>query len=119
MVNLFDYSGEVTTDMDIDHPHRKRALEGDGFVFLLDPTESFESQSNAVAEFREELRLIKKRNVGQTVRLPAAICISKLDHKKVVEKLRGTSFYEDLEKIDPTGESLDLSVLEKTVRPII
>ena len=119
LVNMFDYSGEVTTDMDIDHPHRKRALDGDGFVFLLDPTKKFEAQSNAVVEFREELRLVKGLKVGQAVRLPAAVCVSKLDHETVVDRLKGTSFYEDLAEIDDTGESLDLAVMEKRSRRML
>ena len=110
LVNIFDYSGEVTSDMGVEDYRRRRALEGDGFFFFLDPTYPSEPQAKALADFREDLRLIKGIRTGKRLRIPVALCVSKIDI------LAGQSyalpdggdaiakFYEDLSRIDPTGE---------------
>ena len=120
--NIFDYSGEVTSDMSVDDYRRRRALEGDGFLFFLDPTYPSEPQAKALAAFREDLRLVKGIKAGRRVRVPVALCVSKIDllarqsfalpdGGDAVEK-----FYEDLGRIDPTGEALTLSVIEARSR---
>ncbi|HEV3343409.1 MAG TPA: hypothetical protein VG125_23760 [Pirellulales bacterium] len=79
LVNIFDYSGEVIRSQTIDDRQRQRALDGDGFFFFLDPTEPSETQSQALAGFREDLRRIKDVRAGQQVHVPIALCVSKLD----------------------------------------
>jgi len=112
LVNIFDYSGEVTSDMGVDDYRRRRALDGDGFLFFLDPTYPAEPQAKALADFREDLRLIKGIKTGRRTRTPVAICVSKID------MLAGRShavpggsdaieeFYRELAEIDPTGEGI-------------
>ena len=118
LVNIFDYSGEVTADMGVEDYRRRRALDGDGFFFFLDPTYPSEPQAKALADFREDIRLVKGVKTGKQIRTPVAICVSKID------VLAGQSyalpdggdaiarFYEDLSEIDPTGEAMALDVLE-------
>ena len=119
LLNIFDYSGEVTSDMMVDDYRRRRALEGDGFFFFLDPTYPAETQAKAMADFREDLRLLKgveKRD--KQLRTPVALCVSKIDimagqayataeGPDVVDR-----FYEELARIDPSGEAMTLEVIE-------
>ena len=79
LVNIFDYSGEVTRSQTIEDRQRQRALDGDGFLFFLDPTEPSETQSQALAGFREDLRRIKGIRAGKQVHVPIALCVSKVD----------------------------------------
>jgi len=122
LVNIFDYSGEVTADMGVEDYRRRRALEGDGFFFFLDPTYPSEPQAKALADFREDIRLVKGVKTGKQIRTPVAICVSKID------VLAGQSyalpdggdaiehFYQQLSEIDPTGEAIALDVLEARSR---
>jgi hypothetical protein len=79
LVNIFDYSGEVTRSQTLQDRQRQRALDGDGFLFFLDPTEPSETQSEALANFREDLRRIKGIKAGGQIRTPVALCVSKID----------------------------------------
>ncbi len=79
LVNIFDYSGEVIRSQTIEDRQRQRALDGDGFFFFLDPTEPSETQSQALAGFREDLRRIKGLRAGKQVHIPVALCVSKID----------------------------------------
>lgn len=118
LVNIFDYSGEVTADMGLDDFRRRRALTGDGFLFFLDPTFPAEPQAKALADFREDLRLVKGVRAGKPISVPVALCVSKID----ILAGRGLSspdgsdpiarFYEELSEIDPTGESVSRRVIE-------
>lgn len=122
LVNIFDYSGEVTSEMDATDYRRRRALDGDGFLFFLDPTYPSEVQAKALADFREDLRLLKGVKAGRRLRTPVALCISKIDllagHDYRLEDGSDAivKFYEDLSRIDPTGESTKRSVLEERSR---
>lgn len=122
LVNIFDYSGEVTSQMDSTDYRRRRALEGDGFLFFLDPTYPSEVQAKALADFREDLRLLKGVKAGRHLRTPVALCISKIDllagHDYRLDDGRDAivKFYEDLSRIDPSGESTKQSVLEERSR---
>jgi len=122
LVNIFDYSGEVTSDLGVEDYRRRRALEGDGFFFFLDPTFPGEPQAKALADFREDIRLVKGVRTGKRVRIPVALCVPKIDI------LAGQSyalpdggdaiarFYDDLSEIDPTGEAMTLDVIEARSR---
>ena len=122
LVNIFDYSGEVTSEMDATDYRRRRALDGDGFLFFLDPTYPSEVQAKALADFREDLRLIKGVKAGRRLRTPVALCISKIDllagHDYRLEDGSDAiaRFYEDLTRIDPTGESTRRAILEERSR---
>jgi len=122
LVNIFDYSGEVTSDMGVEDYRRRRALEGDGFFFFLDPTFPSEPQAKALADFREDIRLVRGVRAGKRVRIPVALCVPKID------LLAGQAyalpdggdaiarFYDDLSQIDPTGEAMTTSVIEARSR---
>lgn len=122
LVNIFDYSGEVTSDLGVEDYRRRRALEGDGFFFFLDPTYPSEPQAKALADFREDIRLVKGMRTGKRVRMPVALCVPKIDI------LAGQSyalpdggdaiarFYDDLSEIDPTGEAMTIEVIDARSR---
>jgi len=116
LVNLFDYSGEVTSDMAADDFRRRRALEADGYLFFLDPTYPSGPQAKALVDFREDLRLLKGLPPGSRVLTPMALCVSKIDllSKQPYALPEGGDavgrFYEELERIDPTGEALTTEV---------
>jgi hypothetical protein len=118
LVNIFDYSGEVTATLSLDDYRRRRAMDADGYLFFLDPTLPAEPQAKALAEFREDVRLVKGVGSTRRLQLPLALCVSKID------LLAGQSyalpdgrdavaqFYDDLARIDPTGEAMTLDVIE-------
>jgi hypothetical protein len=120
LVNIFDYSGEVTRSHDIgESAQRQRALDGDGFFFFLDPTEPSETQVQALVNFRDDLRLIKRVRPGQTLRTPVALIVSKID-LMVTERYADSEgdgmidqFYGDLRGI---GWNLDLRSMEARSR---
>jgi hypothetical protein len=118
LVNVFDYSGEVTATLGVDDYRRRRAMEADGYFFFLDPTLPAEPQAKALAEFREDLRLVKGVADNRPLRLPLALCVSKIDllaRQSYALPDGGDAvarFYDDLAKIDPTGEAMTLEVIE-------
>ncbi len=63
--------------------------------------------------------MIKGVKAGRRLRLPVALCVSKIDllarHDYRLEDGRDAiaAFYEDLARIDPSGESTALAVLEE------
>jgi hypothetical protein len=122
LVNIFDYSGEVTADMGVDDYRRRRALEADGYFFFLDPTFPTEPQMKALNDFREDLRLVKGVKSGRSIRAPVALCVTKIDLlANQAYALPGGNdaigrFYDQLARIDPSGESLRMGVLEARSR---
>ncbi|MFH1265506.1 MAG: hypothetical protein ABIK89_07230 [Planctomycetota bacterium] len=122
LVNIFDYSGEVTSDMGVEDYRRRRALDGDGFFFFLDPTYPAEPQAKALADFREDIRLVRGVKAGKRVRIPVALCVPKIDilaGQPYALPDGGDAigrFYDDLSRIDPTGEAMTLDVIEARSR---
>jgi len=122
LVNIFDYSGEVTADMGLEDYRRRRALEADGFFFFLDPTYPSEPQAKALVDFREDIRLVKGVSAGKAIRTPVAICVSKIDVLAAQSYALPDGgdaiarFYEQLSQIDPTGEAMTLPVIEARSR---
>jgi hypothetical protein len=122
LVNIFDYSGEVTADMGVEDYRRRRALAAEGFFFFLDPTFPNEPQAKALADFREDLRVLRGLAGGDQLRTPIALCVSKID------LLAGQSyslpgggdavehFYSELGRVDPSGESFSWSVIRQRSR---
>jgi len=124
LVNIFDYSGEVTADMGVEDYRRRRALDAHGFFFFLDPTFPSEPQAKALADFREDLRQIKGIKAGRRTRVPVALCVSKIDvlaAQSCALPDGGDAvqrFYQELSEIDPTGEALTPQVLRARSRAI-
>jgi len=118
LVNIFDYSGEVTSDMGVEDFRRRRALDADGYLFFLDPTYPSEPQAKALVEFREDLRLMKGVRSRGRIRTPMALCVSKIDllPRQGFSLADGCDaverFYQDLKRIDPSGETLSLPVMQ-------
>lgn len=79
LVNIFDYSGEVVRHMTLQDRQRRRALDGDGFLFFLDPTYPAEEQALALANFAEDLHSVKGVKIGNQIHTPVALCVSKID----------------------------------------
>lgn len=117
LVNIFDYSGEVTSDMGVDDYRRRRALEADGYLFFLDPTYPAEPQAKALKSFHEDLRVVKGLKSGRTLRTPVALCVSKIDllvnHRYSLPDGEDAIqwFYKELARIDPSGEAMELGVV--------
>lgn len=122
LVNLFDYSGEVTATMRVEDYRRRRAIEADGYLFFVDPTLPAEPQAKALADFREDLRLVKGWSGGQSIPLPLAVCVSKIDLlASQPYALPGggdavARFYDELARVDPTGEAMTLEILRARSR---
>lgn len=105
LVNIFDYSGEVLRSQTLEDRQRQRALDADGFLFFLDPTQPSEMQSEALAGFREDVRRIKGVRAGRQIATPVALCVPKID-LMISEPYAGSSaggvidaFYRDLAEI--------------------
>ncbi len=111
LVNVFDYSGEVTSDMGAEDFRRQRALRAEGYLFFLDPTYPHEPQARALAAFREDLRAIHGLGASGRLAVPVALCIPKIDllvgqgYALADGSDAVTEFYRGLAAIDPTGQS--------------
>ena len=115
LVNIFDYSGEVTIHQTLEDRQRWRALDGDGFLFFLDHTVPSVLQERILDDFRDDLCAVKHLSIGKQLNIPVALCISKIDllamqpytdryGDGVIDK-----FYQDLAEI---GWDMDLQTIE-------
>lgn len=118
LVSIFDYSGEVLQRMDLNDSQRRRALDADGYLFFLDPTQSADEQVEELINFREDVRAIRNVRTGQALRAPVALCVSKIDllvNEEYADPDGGGPvghFYKALAEIDPTNEGLTLDIIE-------
>ncbi|MDO4550561.1 MAG: hypothetical protein Q4C96_04850 [Planctomycetia bacterium] len=117
LANIFDYSGEITTDTPLDDPRRKRALLSDGFFFFLDPIYPWQPQAEALKRFREDIQELLDMEEDDSLHLPIAICLTKIDLLPLVTTLKdpeaeAIQFYESLGQIDPTGVALNKKVID-------
>ncbi len=117
LANIFDYSGEVTTDTPLDDPRRERALLSDGFFFFLDPLYPWQPQAEALKRFRLDMQELMDLEKDESLHLPIAICLTKIDLLPLVTSLPNAEeeairFYETLGQIDPTGEALNKAVID-------
>ncbi|MCR5162639.1 MAG: hypothetical protein K6C40_01330, partial [Thermoguttaceae bacterium] len=109
LADIFDYSGEITTDAPSDDYRRERALKSEGFLFFMDPTYPWHPQAEALKRFRKDLKSIKGLRKNESLHLPIAVCLTKIDLLPLVKSLGAEAereairFYEALGKIDPTG----------------
>ncbi|MEY4176782.1 MAG: hypothetical protein RLY70_356 [Planctomycetota bacterium] len=119
LVSIFDYSGEVLQRMTLNDPQRRRALDADGYLFFLDPTQRSEEQVKELIDFREDVRVLRKVRSGQALQAPVALCVSKIDlliNQEYADP-GGTGpigrFYKELEEIDPSGSGMSLEIVER------
>lgn len=119
LLSVFDYSGEVLERQTLESRARQRALDADGYLFFLDPTYPSEKQAEALARFREDLKIIKGIKPGKKLHTPVALCVSKLDLMagESYGDLEGGGivglFYRDLQQI---GWKSDLDSMAKRSR---
>lgn len=112
LVNVFDYSGEVTLRNPIDHPHRQRALMADGYFYFLDPTKTSDNQAHALNNFLQHVQIVAAAH-GRPFRAPVALCVSKIDllRSKPYAGPEIDDFYQQLTDIDPTGCDMSAHVV--------
>jgi hypothetical protein len=87
MLNLFDYSGEMTDQRVNVDELRRRAVLMEGFLLFPDPTQvgkqgssvGIDYQVRALMKFYEDMRLMRDLDEGQKIDVPIAVCLSKLD----------------------------------------
>lgn len=79
LVNIFDYSGEVLRDLKLEDHQRQRAFTADGYFYFLDPIQGADEQTKELANFRQDIRIVKKMRAGQQIRCPVALCVPKID----------------------------------------
>jgi hypothetical protein len=87
LLNLFDFAGEMTQlSVDVSQM-RRRALQMEGILIVLDPTwpahddvgqRSVEPQRSAFERFVAEMKRVRRR-AGLTMDVPVAVCLTKLD----------------------------------------
>ena len=114
IANLLDLGGIVTRERN--HPLRNSALNGNGFLFFLDPTRNVEEQNEALSLFREDVRMAQKLKPHQQMQRPLAICISKIDiigTEAYVGSLPGLAdeFYRALREADTRNAPLSLALI--------
>jgi hypothetical protein len=115
MVNVFDFAGTVTVSLGVTDATRQRQLRSDGYLFFLDPTYSSDTQAQALIEFRDQVKQVKGLRPGRKLYAPIALCLTKIDLLGIMPFAQGGDvidrFYEDLKRIDPTGQSTSLRTL--------
>lgn len=87
LLSLFDFSGETTRAGVIESALARRALLMDAILFFLDPTVSIDEQLDALQKILQGLRALEdnrkisssKRKVNQTLEVPVAVCVTKID----------------------------------------
>jgi hypothetical protein len=79
LLTIFDFSGEITRDESLSSPQRQRALKADGFFYFLDPTLKAVAQQDSLEEFREDMKELMHLRAGDQIRIPLALCLSKID----------------------------------------
>ena len=113
LVNIFDYSGEVLSEVARENI-QQRALTAEGYFFFLDPKKTADHQMHHLTTFREQVRKVHRLRAGQQLRLPVALCISKIDLIPHQPYARGSNvfdkFYDDLRDI---GWGMDEASIKK------
>jgi hypothetical protein len=113
MVHIFDLAGE-TIQRDISNPRVVRALQSHGFLFFLDPTDEagVRPQMKALQKFRDGVAAV----IGPRLKIPVALCISKIDqlpNQKFGQGDNIRQFYEDIRKV---GQTFSLEAMEERSR---
>lgn len=115
LVNVFDYSGEVTEGAlaTLNEAQRQRALRADGYLFFLDPTAPRDKQEKGLDAFRRHVREIGNVPANRSIRAPVALCVSKIDLLTKVAPDFVDHFHDELMRIDSTGQKLSLKIIEE------
>jgi hypothetical protein len=113
MVHIFNLS-DWTTQKHISNPRVVRALQTHGFLFFLDPTDEagVQTQMKALHRFRDGVANV----IGPRLKIPVALCVSKIDLLPNQQFGKGGSidqFYEDIRKV---GLTFSLEAMEKRSR---
>ncbi|MGI9460730.1 MAG: TRAFAC clade GTPase domain-containing protein [Pirellulales bacterium] len=114
LVNCFDYSGEVLSNMTLEDHQRKRAFDADGYFYFLDPTKPSDEQTAPLSDFRQDVRSVKNLKAGQKLRCPVALCVPKIDLLPSEPFARGSNvidnFYDELGDI---GWGMDYGSIDR------
>jgi hypothetical protein len=117
LVNIFDYAGAITAVRSLSDFDRRRALNGDGFFFFLDPSAPSEMQSAALNNFRQDLRVLKKLRAGRRIHTPVALCVTKIDLLVNAPYARTgnaiNDFYSELSRVDQSSAPLSLELIRR------
>ncbi len=115
VLNLFDFGGETFGRKINVSSLRQRALLNDGFLLFLDPTEPRHRSLKLMKEFLDEMHKTAGLE-GTTLRVPVAVCLSRLDLIPTRTSLR-TAAYPWLERVRQTAPlPATLSTLRKRSR---
>ena len=85
----------------------------------MDPTYPWHPQAEALKRFRKDLKSIKGLRKNESLHLPIAVCLTKIDLLPLVKSLGAEAereairFYEALGQIDPTGIALNKDVIDR------
>ncbi|MFH1921250.1 MAG: hypothetical protein ABIP48_15390, partial [Planctomycetota bacterium] len=114
LVNVFDYSGEVTEGAlsTLNDEQRRRALKADGYIFFLDPTEPLENQKSGLTRLRRDLRVTRKVRPNRSLQTPVALCVSKIDYVASMAPDFAGHFNDELRRIDTEGEDMSMEFIE-------
>jgi hypothetical protein len=100
--------------------YKERALDADGFAFVLDPTKDEETQAEILNLFREELRLAKRIGTNDVIDRPVALCLSKIDllgsnsrNPRPLQQNIVDDFYAELRKIETECPPMSLQAIRR------
>jgi hypothetical protein len=108
LLNMFDFSGEVI-GRGMDDPHLLRALRADGYMFFLDPTFPPEEQMRALSRFHDHVSAI----VGRSLRIPVALCVSKIDLLETQPYGDGDNIRRFYSKLQEIGDDVTLEAMAR------
>ena len=101
---------------DVGSPLRRRQLQSEGYLFVLDPTQPADRQADSIARFAEQAARIRGVRPGGAINAPLAICLTKLDLLPTLPDFQpgghADRLYDRLRDIDPTGASLSNDVID-------
>jgi hypothetical protein len=105
---------------------KRRALLMDGFFLFLDPTQvhgrgktaGIEYQNRVLSKFNDEMRNMRRLEIGDRLRVPVAVCISKLDLLTTLSPLRtqAVPWLKSLRATLANGGPVSLDVLRERSR---
>jgi hypothetical protein len=78
-MTLWNPPGEYFVGSRLESEHRRRFGLGDGFVLLVDPTQSGADQQAAVMLAAKTLYAVRQAPRGRPLGVPIAVCLSKID----------------------------------------
>ncbi len=120
-VSIFDYAGYVTLDYMLDpyqqqlSLHRQRMLLSDGVIYLLDPTEEYDRQREALLKFHAHALAIRRNRFWKSDFPWMAICVSKIDLLPNRDSMKPyiEPFLSELDGIDLHFPGMSLSAISR------